>query len=199
MDGQDVRPGFGIRRADLVDLLGRLTPAAEDRVRWPDDLLLDVTAYPVRAAVPDDLVTSARCVVRVGDSVVVCQAPDAVHIWPGGRRKPGESFEGTACREVHEETGWLVRPDQLTMLGFTHFRYVVPRPAGHPYPHPDFLQVVFCADSSTRDGDVTGEWRDVEGWEQSSRLCGPRELDELDLPAVQRVFLDACRTARPRS
>lgn len=41
-----------------------------------------------------------------------------------------------------------------TMLGFLHFHHLSPRPPGHPYPHPDFVQVVYVAQAGAYDPDA---------------------------------------------
>jgi 8-oxo-dGTP pyrophosphatase MutT (NUDIX family) len=134
-------------------------------------------------------VISVRCIVQVGDRVVVCEAPDVQHVLPGGRRLPGETYQATARREVYEETGWLVDEADLRLLGFLHFRYVDAMPDDHPYPHPDFLQLVYTAPARGREGDGTG-WVDLDGWELGHRLHTLADLGRLGLPAVQYAFTD---------
>lgn len=111
------------------------------------------------------------------------------HVWPGGRRLPGETYEMTARREVYEETGWLLDEVDLRRLGFLHFRYVDTQPDDHPYPHPDFLQVVYTGRAHRRDGRAA-DWIDHDGWEQGHRLLTVSDLSGIDLTAVQRVFID---------
>lgn len=184
------RPGYGVRHPDLAALLTSLRPAAVERVVWPGNTVVDVAAYPTPTALPAELVVSVRCIVRVGGCIVVCRAPDTQHVWPGGRRLPGETFERTACREVHEETGWLLDEPDLRLLGFLHFRYADIQPDDHPYPHPDFLQLVYAAQARNRDGAMGADWVDIDGWEQGHRLCCESELDGIELPAVQRAFVN---------
>ena len=183
------RPGYGIRHPDLVAVLARLTPAARQRIVWPGGIPLRIAAYLTPTELPDDLISSIRCVVRVDRRVVVCQAPDEQHIWPGGRREPGETYQQTAQREVHEETGWVIDPGDLQPLGFLHFQLMKPQPADHPYPHPDFLQLVYTAPARRHAAQRPTEWTDLDGWEQSHRLLTPSELDTVSLAAVQRAFL----------
>jgi 8-oxo-dGTP pyrophosphatase MutT (NUDIX family) len=178
-----------MRHPDLVALLASLRPAVTERITWPGDIVVEVAAYPVPTPVPPDLVTSVRCIVRVGERIVVCRSPDMVHVWPGGRRLPGETYEMTARREVYEETGWLLDEADLRLLGFLHFRYVDPQPDDHPYPHPDFLQVVYTGRAHGRDGRAP-DWIDLDGWEQGHRLLAVSDLRDVDLSAVQRVFID---------
>lgn len=183
-------PGYGTPHPQLVALLGSLAPAVVERIVWPGNVVVDVAAYPTLtpAPVPPELVTLVRCIVRVGDRIVACQSPDMWHVWPGGRRLPGEAYETTARREVYEETGWLIDETDLRPLGFLHFRYAEPQPAGHPYPHPDFLQVVYTARAKGREGSGS-DWTDHDGWERSHRLCTMADLGGLDLSAVQHAFL----------
>ncbi|MGB3441888.1 MAG: NUDIX domain-containing protein [Actinophytocola sp.] len=186
------RPGFGTRHPGLVDVLSRLTPSARQHIVWPGEIALRVAAYLTPAELPDELITSIRCIVRVGDRVVVCHAPDEQHIWPGGRREPGETYEQTARREVHEETGWLIDPGDLRPLGFLHLQLTEPRPHDHPYPHPDFLQLVYTA-PARHHADHPAGWVDLDGWERGHRLLPPGELATVPLTAVQRAFLDVLR------
>lgn len=183
------RPGYGSPHPELAALLGRLTPAARERVTWRDNIPMVVTAYLTPAELPDELVTSIRCIVRVADRIVVCHVPDGQHIWPGGRREPGESHRQTAQREVHEETGWLIDLDDLRPLGFLHLRFVSPQPPDHPYPHPDFLQVVYTAPAHRHADQDPAGWRDLDGWERGHELLDPSELGAAPLSTLHRAFL----------
>ncbi|MFD5831388.1 NUDIX hydrolase [Lentzea sp. NPDC060358] len=128
---------------------------------------LRVSAFAGPADLPDELVTSVRCVVRVGELVVLCENADGGHVLPGGRRQPAEPHAGTIRREVHEETGWLLERDSVRTLGWLHFEHLAPRRPGDPYPYPDFLQVVFRGTATVRESD---DWVDTDGYERSSRL-----------------------------
>jgi 8-oxo-dGTP pyrophosphatase MutT (NUDIX family) len=125
-----------------------------------------LTVYTGATELPDDLLTSIRVLVRVGDDVVLCTNLNGdSHVWPGGRREPGETHAETARREVHEETGWLIDPATIVPLGF-----MVAHNCGEPlppYPHPDVLQLIVTASASER---AAAEWTDTEGFEVSSRL-----------------------------
>jgi hypothetical protein len=105
-----VRPGYGIRRPGLERLLRNAVPVGFTETVWADGTLpLRVTAFFDPVDLPSEIVTSVRCFVLVHDEIVICQTPDGPwHPWPGGRREPGETYEETALREVHEETGWLL-------------------------------------------------------------------------------------------
>jgi ADP-ribose pyrophosphatase YjhB (NUDIX family) len=182
------RPGYGLPHPELVALLGGLTPAATSDLVWPGGVRLRAAAYPAAAARPESPVTSVRCIVRVEDRVVLCHAPDEDHVWPGGRREPGETYEQTARREVHEETGWLLAPDPPALLGFLHLRREDAPPPDHPYPHPDFLQVIYTA-RADRHADEGSAWTDLAGWEVSHDLLTPADLEAAAITAVQRAFL----------
>jgi ADP-ribose pyrophosphatase YjhB (NUDIX family) len=168
-----VRPGFGTRHPGLLELLTTVHPAVVEEAAWGGGSVpLRIAAYDRPAVLPDELITSVRCVVQVGETVVLCRNADGVvHSLPGGRREPGETFAETAAREVSEETGWLIDTDAVEPLGWLHYHHLAPRPAGSPYSHlpwPDFLQVVFGVRASERLGGTDGEWTDTEGYERSS-------------------------------
>lgn len=183
------RPGYGTRHPDAVTLLATLTPLAVSRVTWPGFSELEVASYRDTTPLPDFLVTSVRCIVRVGDRVVVCHTPNGPHILRGGRREPGESHTATACREVHEETGWLLDEDDLRPIGFLHHRTLDPVPADHPYPHPDFLQLVYTAHAVRHAGGKWSSWSDTEGWEQRHDLLTVEEVRRLPVPSVHLSLL----------
>jgi len=174
---------------DLSALLAAHQPVDTHEMAWRDGtMLLRVSAYTTPADLPDELVTSVRCVVRVGDHVVFCENVDGGHPMPGGRREPNETYADTAVREVHEETGWLLDRAGLHPLGWLHVRHLAPKQPGYAYPYPDFLQVVFTGTATARDGDT---WTDTEGYETHSRLvtiAEARAKTSNDLLA--RVFLD---------
>ena len=141
--------------------------------------------------VPDELLTSVRCIVTTDHGVVRCTNRDGSHLWPGGRREPGETFEQTAIREVFEETGWRLDPDSLVALGWLHFEYLTARPPDWPFPHPDFAQLLYGGRASTRDAGPDGQnWSDVDGWEQGSDVVA---WSELDADELTRPFLELIR------
>lgn len=161
-----MQPGFGVRHPDLLAVLAQHAPAythENDRIA--------TRAYIGFAAVPDVLITSVRCLVRIGTEVIVCTNSDGFsHPWPGGKREPGESFEQTATREVYEETGWHLDAGSLRQLGWLHFLHLRPVADDYRFPHPDFCQVVFTATASRRAVAPDADWTDTDGYEQGSRL-----------------------------
>jgi 8-oxo-dGTP pyrophosphatase MutT (NUDIX family) len=115
----------------------------------------------------------------------------ARHVWPGGRRRPGESFAETAAREVEEETGWLLRPGSFHLLGWLHIEHLGPVADDHPYPHPGYCQVVGAAEAVERRGGVDGDWTDTEGQEVSSELMTIADgAQAVEKEPLGRVFLD---------
>ena len=186
-----MRPGFGVRHPALDELLATCRPVGSGDAVWAGGRVpLRITAFAEPAVLPDEIVTSVRCIVDVRDRVVLCQNRDGEHhAWPGGRREPGESYADTARREVHEETGWLIDVDSLREVGWLHFELKRP-PIDASLPHPDFLQVVMRATASSRDGGESADWTDIEGYEMESRLVSPAEAHELvDGDPLCRLFL----------
>ena len=140
---------------------------------WNDGLFTcRIDAYTSATDLPLPFVGSVRCLVLVDDQVVVCTNKDGnSHPWPGGRRDEGETFVETACREIHEETGWLLEPDSLEPIGWLHLEHLKDRPPGNQYEHADFFMVVYAGRAHDRDGGRDNEWTDTEGHEISSVLA----------------------------
>lgn len=168
-----MRPGWGLRHPAMTKLLvsTEVSPAAVQETAWANGAVpLRVAAHTRTAELPDELVLSVRCIVLVEKDIVVCSnRDDILHPWPGGRREGKETLVETASREVHEETGWLIDPRSLRRLGWLHFEHLREQPVDHPWPHPDFLQVVHAGRALDRDGGADVEWTDAEGYELSSQ------------------------------
>ena len=148
---------------------------------------IEFALYLGPAELPDELVTSVRCIVQVGDQLLACEdAHPSVSVWPGGRRAPGETWAQTAVREVAEETGWRLDPESLVMLGFLHLRHLSAVPVGHPYPNPDFLQVVLHGQAT---GGSPG-WVDSEGYVLRTT---PVAVDDVELLPVSDAERHAVR------
>jgi ADP-ribose pyrophosphatase YjhB (NUDIX family) len=133
--------------SDLAAFLADYVPQTEETAVWGAGTIpLHLNAYLGQTQPPLPYVTSARCLVFRKDAVLVLRNRDSIHIVPGGRREVGEQLEDTIRREVLQEAGWtLHRP---VMLGFMWFHHLGPRPPGHPYPYPDFIQVVYMAEAA---------------------------------------------------
>lgn len=172
-------------------MLEHLRPVATEEGAWANGTVpIRISAFAHPAALPDELIVSIRCIVRVDGRLVVCTNIDGnSHPWPGGRREPGESHADTACREVHEETGWILDAGTLRPLGWLHLEDLTPRDDNWVYPHPDFLQIVYTAEAIDRSGGRHAEWTDTEGYEASSTLMSPAEAREA-VEGLARPFLD---------
>ncbi|HET9173219.1 MAG TPA: NUDIX hydrolase [Actinospica sp.] len=175
-------------------------PAARHDTAWMNGAMpVRITAYPDPEHIerlPLEIVSSIRCIVRVADKYVFCENRSSRHPWPGGRRNPGETHADTAVREVHEETGWLVRPETMRPLGWLHLRHLGPEPEGNQGPYPDFLQLVFTARADRRDGDLPEDapWTDTDDYELSSRLVALEDaIARTSRDMHAQVFLELLR------
>ena len=64
----------------------------------------------------------------------------------------------------------------------------------YPYPHPDFLQVVFAGRAAERSGGREAMWSDMEGYELSSKLMSlEAAYQKVVEDPLSRVFLDLLR------
>ena len=154
----------------VAALRATLSPAAEHDDFWglERDLPVTVCAYVGPIDIPDDEVTSVRCLVRVDDRIVVCtNANGRRHPWPGGRLEPGEGIVEAACREVEEETGWLLDAPSLRAIGWLH---VQPGISDHPWERNEIVMVVWTGNATDRVGGRDNDWTDTEGFELSSAL-----------------------------
>ena len=186
-----MEPGFGSRHPAIDSLSETAPPAvAVEQTSWYDGAMpLRVSAHLGQCELPEWLVSSVRCLVQVDDNIVVCTTPDGADPWPGGRREPGESYWQTARREVYEETGWLIRAEGFAMLGWLHFECLCPLPDDHPYPHLDFLQVVYAAMAEQRATPADTTWVDVDEWVESSQLLPPTVAERLVTAPCATPFL----------
>jgi 8-oxo-dGTP pyrophosphatase MutT (NUDIX family) len=169
-------------------------PAVSTKTEWTwggAPLPLAASGYLRIPQLPEEIVTSVRCLVAVGGSLVVCETPGGSDIWPGGRREPGEDDRRTAVREVREETGVELIAEALQPLGFLHYRHLGTPAAGYPYPVPDFLQAVYLATAPAQVTALPEGWIDTDGWVRRSYLADPAALRRLELDALQRPFVEA--------
>ena len=196
------RPGFGAPHHGFLTLLDVRAAATTENVSWANGAVrfhVGVHLTPA-AEVPDELVSSARCIVRVGDRVLVCTNADGLaHVLPGGRREPGETPADAAVREVHEETGWHLDRSTLRDVGWLHFSYRTPvAPEFERYPHPDFVHAVYTAEATHRDDAQGGAWLDTEGFVIGSELRTEDEASAIVADLVlDRTLLERA-TGRPR-
>ena len=194
---QDVHPA-------LAAVLALEEPAAEHEAMWMDGAMpLRVTAYvgtEHTPRLPLEIISSIRCIVRVGDKYLFCENKSSRHPWPGGRRIAGESFAETAVREVHEETGWLLDEESLRPLGWLRLRNLGPEPEGNEGPYPDFLQLVFVGTATERDGGLSPDapWDDVDGYELESALVTLEDaIERTSTDMHAQVFLKLLREDKP--
>jgi 8-oxo-dGTP pyrophosphatase MutT (NUDIX family) len=169
---QRMRLGFGVRHPSVAALLERHEPEAAADSDF--GMRVRVRAHLGSAELPDDFVLSVRCLVQVGDRVLVCKTPSGWHPWPGGRREQDESHFETATREVQEETGWVLDRAPFRLLGWLHIEHLDPMPESHPFPHPDFLQVVYSGTAGAS-GAPPADWVDIEGHETETRIVSVEE------------------------
>lgn len=171
--------GWGIRHPDLTTLLEAVAPTVVMDQTWGLGQAIRGAAYTEPAELPDQVLTSIRCMVRVGEQIVVCTNRDGFsHPWPGGRREPGESHADTACREVMEETGWTVDAESLQLLGWLHMEKLDPPSPEDPFPYPDFLQYVYTGRAAEGPDGRDPGWTDTDGYELSSGLLSFDEAIE---------------------
>ena len=134
---------------ELTSFLGRRTTFASEAASWSWEehpLPLEVQHYVSEELPLERFITSVRAVVFREDSVLVLTDRKGDRfIAPGGRRNPGESLEETARREVFEETGWTL--GTLYLLGFSHFHLLSRPPSDYPYPHPDFVHLIYMGEA----------------------------------------------------
>lgn len=64
---------------------------------------------------------------------------------PGGHIDSGEHPVEAAAREVEEETGYVVPPDILKLIGWQRFTLLEAPPDWYPYPFPLSYTLMFAA------------------------------------------------------
>ena len=80
-------------------------------------------------------------------------------------------------------------PRQFAVL---HFHHLTPKPAGHEYPYPDFLQPIFAVEAETFQRRAIKRAGEIES---GSRMTPTkRALDVLE--PGQRLLLEAALAAR---
>ena len=178
---------------EVQSFLARYQMAVQETTFWgqgSEQLELVRTCYLSGDLPPLDYVTSVRGVVFHNDQVLVMHNSDETHLLPGGRREQGENLEDTLRRELLEETGWHIVPGAL--LGFMHFHHLNARPAGHVYPYPDFVQVVYLATASS----YSPEDRLTDDYEVEATFMSVEAVRDLNVSMAQLVYLAAALAAR---
>ncbi|MDE0630907.1 MAG: NUDIX domain-containing protein [Caldilineaceae bacterium] len=169
-------------------LRGR-TLLAEERLDWSGGGKEFVQTRATYALNPSDspplsLVTSVRAILTRGPQVMVMRDPDGEHIVPGGRLDDGEGLLEALRRELLEETGWTVRGEP-ELIGLFHYHILSPRPAGHRYPYPDFLQLLYRAEADS----YFPEAMEVDGFELGAELRSRDQVEGLSLSAGEFALL----------
>ncbi len=176
----------------LSSFLAHHAAVVTESVAWGNQFRFHVASYLCDEFPPLGFVTSVRAVVLLDDLVLVQRDQDSLHILPGGRREAGEPLEATLHREIREETGWTL--DSVSVLGFMHYHHLDPKPPDHPYPHPDFVQIVYAGRAAT----FSAEAKLDDGYEVESTLLPVANLQGLGLSQREVIYLDTAVRANPR-
>jgi 8-oxo-dGTP pyrophosphatase MutT (NUDIX family) len=67
--------------------------------------------------------------------------------FPAGSILPNEEHVGAAVRELHEETGLVLTPDDLTLLSGEHVNVTLPRGRQLVYVYSATIPVLFAANN----------------------------------------------------
>jgi len=169
-------------------LRGR-TQLAEERLDWSGGGKEFVQTRTTYALNPSDspplgLVTSVRAILTRGPQIMVMRDPDGEHIVPGGRLDGGEGLLEALRRELLEETGWSIRDDPV-LIGMFHYHIHSPKPVGHRYPYPDFLQLLYRAEADRH----YPEAMEVDGFEIDAQLRSREQVEGLSLSAGEFALL----------
>jgi len=110
-----------------------------------------------------------------GEFLMQRRSDNGLWSMPGGMIEPGESAEETACREVHEETGWRMTSPKLISV-------VSGRDSYYRYPNGDevfSVTVVFAAIATLHDqAEDPTETTELQWWPLD------REVPQLSPPTA---------------
>jgi ADP-ribose pyrophosphatase YjhB (NUDIX family) len=169
---------------ELETFLSRHPDFIEEIIEW-GPLKFSVRCFVCSLRPPAKYVTSVKGIVIQKGLILVVRDPESIHIFPGGRCEPDETWEETFRREVAEESGWRV--NNLTMLGVRQFHHLSEKPQSYKYPYPDFCQVIFKAETIDYDSSLL----DPKRYELEAIFRSPTELKNLTLTPCERHFLRA--------
>jgi ADP-ribose pyrophosphatase YjhB (NUDIX family) len=187
LGGSRVAEAINPLTSELAAFLEQQREYVEETQTWGGGSLpLRVRSYLSDDMPPVTLVTTVRAIVFQNASVlVITDAGGIVHVTTGGRREACETLEETLRREVLEESGWTLK--DVRLLGFLHFHHLADKPAGYPYPYPDFLQLIYTGEGA----EYRSEAREVGGYEVLAGFEPLEQVRNLSLSASQRMFLEA--------
>lgn len=177
--------------AELMTFLSQHRIAATESATWAEGQIeLSASLIITSDSPPDDLVTSARCIVTTMDQILVMVNPGGRHILPGGRREQDESIEDALNRELREETGIVY--DRAERVAVLHFHHETPIPLNYPYPYPDFLNQIFIIRLNHEQAVTV-----YDDYELSGKFV-PIDIVEQDgLPPIQRCLVEQLRDRSP--
>jgi 8-oxo-dGTP pyrophosphatase MutT (NUDIX family) len=191
-----IQPGFGlsglVANMPLAHFLMQHPPQVRETAVWNNGAMPLEINYMITSQFPPlEYVSSVRCIVFRQNELLVIHDPNgSKYVVPGGRSEPGESVEETGRREVLEETGWKL--GEMTMVGVVHFHHLAPCPPNHPYPCPDFLQLIYRAEAQSFYADLVQTDEYVNG----SKFYAISDVVRLGLPQGQLLLLNAAINGR---
>ncbi|MET9695806.1 NUDIX domain-containing protein [Streptomyces sp. NPDC006529] len=133
---------------------------------------LDSMTLLVAAVIVHDKATNRVVLIQRGENAKFAQG-----MWdlPVGKNEPGEPITETAVRELHEETGLMVKPESLKVAHIIHGAWGVEAPNG-------FLTVVFA----------THEWT---GEPENREPRKHSQVRWIDATAIPEAFVDTTASA----
>lgn len=173
----------------LAAFLRGQTPREDELVVW-GNTRLRVRSYLIPDLPPLEYVASVRAIITQQGAVLVVRDQARTHIWPGGRRNPGETVVHALRRQVLEQTGWTV--EGIVRLGCQHFHHLGPQQDDTGYPYPDFLQSVYTAAAGSQAQTMAGP----AGYPLSAAFQTLAQVHTLALSPGERCFLDAAQHLR---